>query len=134
MPWLNSYKDVYSTDFLVYEHLFDELSVILGLHLFDNTVIFIFSYPCFLFQTFTLTSIPSFYAILSDTLTNIHPVNFSEFPEEPSSIYYHLFRDSFSTFMLILHYCHVLTLHNYRVNQKFLKQVHDKIFGTIYIY
>ena len=37
-----------------------------------------------------------------------------------------------STFMLILHYSHVFTLHNYRVNQKDLKRVHDNIFGSIY--
>ena len=133
MPWLNSYKDVYLADFHVYEHLI-ELSVIVVLHLFDNTIIFIFSYPCFLFQTFTMTSIPSFHSILSDTLKNIHPVNFCEVPSDPSSIYYPLFRDNFPTFMLIIRYSHVFTLHNYRVYQKCLKQVHDKIFGTIYRY
>ena len=55
MPWLNSYKDVYSTNFLVYEHFIDELSVILVLHLSDNTITFIFLYPHLLFQTFTMT-------------------------------------------------------------------------------
>ena len=75
--------------FLVCEELIDELSVILGLHLFGNTIIFIFSYPCFFFQTFTMTTIPSF-TILSDTLKNILPVNFCEFPQEPSSVYYPL--------------------------------------------
>ena len=134
MLWLNSYKDVYSTNFLVYEHFIDELSVILVLHLSDNTIIFIFLYPHLLFQTFTMTSIPSFYSILSDILKNIYPVNFCEFTLEPSSIYYPLFWDNFCTFMLILHYSHVFTLHNYRLNQKCLKQVHDKIFDTIYRY
>ena len=135
MPWLNSYKDVYSTDFLVYEFfLIDELSAVLVLHLFDNTIIFILSYPCFLFQTFTMTSIPSFnlYSLISSKIyTQLiyvsYPKNHLVFTIPFSGMI-------FSTFMLILHYSHVFTLHNYRVNQKGLKQVHDNIFGTIYRY
>ena len=114
MPWLNSYKDVYSTDFLVYEHfLIDELSAVLVLHLFDNTIIFILSYPCFLFQTFTMTSIPSFYSILSDTLKIYSQLIYVSFPKNHLVFTISFSGMIFSTFMLILHYSHVFTLHNY---------------------
>ena len=134
MPWLISYRDVYSADFLVYEHLIDELSVILVLHLFNNTIIFIFSHPCFLFQTFTMTSIFSFYSIFSDTLKISTQLISVRIPKNHLVFTIPLLGIIFPLLCWFSITVHVFTLHNYRVNQKCLKQVHDKIFGTIYRY
>ena len=117
MPWLNSYKDVYSTNFLVYEHFIDKLSVILVLHLSDNTIIFIFSHPCFLFQTFTMISISSFYSIFSDTLKISTQLISVRIPKNHLVFTIPLLGITFTLLCWFSITVHVFTLHNYRVNR-----------------